>query len=232
MSRSKHLVLVPGLTCTRDIYGPQIIGLSGHTAVHVADHTGHDTIEGLAASILARAPPSFALCGLSMGGYIAFEMLRQAPRRIERVALLDTAAGPEVPGQRVRRLRLMEMAETGKYQELSDILWPLFVHPARYDDAALKATVFKMIADTGPTVFLRQQTALLNRPDSRAALAEISCPALVLVGAQDRMTPPAESRAIASAIPGAELIEIPDCGHLSTLERPDAVNRALIDWLG
>ena len=231
VSRSPHLVLVPGLTCTAELFSPQIAALRAHVGVSVADHSKHDSVAAIAAAILAAAPRRFALCGLSMGGYIAFEMLRQAPERIERVALLDTAAGPDSAAQRARRLRLIAMARGGKYKEVSIALWPLYIHPDRHEDTALKAVVLRMIAETGAETFIRQQSAIMSRADSRPSLARIKCPALVLVGAQDALTPPAEAEAIAAGIDGARLVSVPDCGHLSTLERPAAVNRALADWL-
>ena len=229
--RAVDILFVPGLVCTGDLFAPQAAALAGRAAVHVADHSSHDTMSAIASDILRKAPPTFALCGLSMGGYIAFEIMRQAQHRVVRLALLDTAAEAETETARARRLKLMGLAERGEFAALHGIFWPLFVHPHRRDDTALKARVFAMIDATGPAAFLRQQQAILTRPDSRATLAAIQCPTLVLVGAQDTLTPVAAARTIAEAIDGARLEIVPDCGHLSTLERPEAVNRALLDWL-
>jgi len=164
-ARSTHLVLVPGLVCTEDLFAEQIASLRGKVAVSVADHARHDTMSAIARAVFATAPNRFALCGLSMGGYIAFEMVRQAPDRIERLALLDTSALSDTPEQTERRLKLIAMAQTGEFKSVRDTLWPLFVHPARHDNVALKRAVFKMMDDTGPETFIRQQKAIMSRPD-------------------------------------------------------------------
>ena len=214
-ARSTHLVLLPGLVCTEDLFAEQIASLRGEVAISVADHTRDGTMSGIARAVLATAPNRFALCGLSMGGSIAFEMMRQAPDRIQRLALLDTSA------------QLIAMAQTGGFKSVRDNLWPLFVHPARHDDVALKRAVFKMMDDTGPETFIRQEKAIMSRPDSRPSLGAIHCPTLVLVGNEDALTPVSAARMIAEGIVGSKLDIVRDCGHLSTMERPDAVTEAL-----
>jgi pimeloyl-ACP methyl ester carboxylesterase len=149
-ARSTHLVLVPGLSCTEDLFAEQIASMRGEVIISVADHARHDTMSAIARAVLATAPDRFALCGLSVGGAIAFEMVRQAPDRIERLALLDTSALTDTPEQTERRLKLIAMAQTGEFKLVRDTLWPLFVHPARHDNVALKRAVFKMMDDTGP----------------------------------------------------------------------------------
>ena len=146
-------------------------------------------MSAIARAVLATAPNRFALCGLSMGGYIAFEMMRQEPGRIERLALLDTSALSDTPEQTERRLKLIAMAQTGEFKLVRDTLWPLFVHPSRHDNVALKRAVFKMMDDTGPETFIRQQRAIMSRPDSRPSLGAIHCPTLVLVGNEDARRP-------------------------------------------
>ncbi|HXW70930.1 MAG TPA: alpha/beta fold hydrolase [Methylocella sp.] len=230
-SRSAYLVFVPGLGCTADLFAEQIATLRGDVSISVADHTRHDTMSGIAGAILAAAPNRFALCGLSMGGYIAFEMMRQAPDRVERLALLDTTALSDTPQQTERRLKLIAMAQSGEFIAVCDTLWPLFVHPARHSDAALKRAVFKMIHDTGPDIFVRQQKAILSRLDSRSSLEAIHCPTLVLVGNEDILTPVSAARTIADGIVGSKLHIVQDCGHLSTMEQPDAVTETLRAWL-
>src|SRR6202045_5127980 len=127
---STHLVLLPGLVCSEELFAEQIASLRGEVAISVADHTRHDTMSGIARAVLATSPNRFALCGLSMGGSIAFEMVCQAPDRIERLALLDTSALSDTPAQTARRPQLIAMAQAGKYKSVCDTLWPLFVHPA------------------------------------------------------------------------------------------------------
>jgi pimeloyl-ACP methyl ester carboxylesterase len=230
-TRSTHLVLVPGLTCTENLFAEQIASLQGEVAISIADHTRHDTMSAIARAILATAPDRFALCGLSMGGYIAFEMIRQEPDRIERLALLDTSALSDTPEQTERRLKLIAMAQTGEFKSVRDTLWPLFVYPARHDDEVLKRVVFKMMDDTGPEIFIRQQRAIMSRPDSRSSLGAIHCPTLVVVGNEDALTPVSAARTIADGIVGAKLDIVQDCGHLSPMERPGAVTEALRTWI-
>jgi pimeloyl-ACP methyl ester carboxylesterase len=166
-----------------------------------------------------------------MGGYIALELLRQAPGRIARLALLDTSARADAPEQRLRRGELIELARAGRFDEVADLAYPGLVHPDRLADQALRATVRSMAQDTGAEAFIRQQTAIMNRPDSRADLAAIGCPTLVLVGDADQLTPPARAQEIAAGIRGAQLVEVPASGHLSTLEQPERVTAALVAWL-
>lgn len=224
-------VLVPGLTNSPRLYAEQIPALWRFGPVMVADHTRHDSMAAIAGSILAAAPPRFALAGLSMGGYISFEIMRQAPQRVAKLALLDTAARPGTPEQAERRLQLMAMAETGRYGEAVDSLFPTFVHRNRRGDAVLRNVVRAMADDTGPQAFIREQQAIMDRPDSRPGLAAIACSTVVVVGDGDELTPPELSQEIAGGIKGARLVVIPDSGHLSTLERPEAVTAALVEWL-
>lgn len=224
-------VLIPGLTCSARLYADQIPALWRFGPVTVADHTRDDSMTAIARRILAAAPPRFALAGLSMGGYIAFEIMRQAPQRVAKLALLDTGARAETPEQTERRKVVIALAKSGRYAEVADIAFPIYVHRNRHNDTALKQTVRVMAAETGVEAFLRQQQAIMGRPDSRRGLGAIQCPTLVLVGDGDEATPPELAREITGAIRGARLVEIADCGHLSTLEQPDQVTAALIDWM-
>ena len=231
MAEALPILLIPGLSCSARLYAAQIPTLWQFGPVTVADHRRFDTMADIAAAILRDAPPRFALAGLSMGGYIAFEILRQAPERVDRLALLDTAARADTPETGGRRDALIALARAGRFPETTEALWPALVHRDRHGDAALKAIVVAMAQDTGAEAFMRQQTALKARIDSRPALAGINCRALVLVGEGDTLTPPERAEEMAAAIPGARLVVVPDSGHLSTLEQPEAVNRALVDWM-
>jgi pimeloyl-ACP methyl ester carboxylesterase len=231
MTGGLPIVLVPGLNCSARLYAEQVPVLWGFGAVTIADHRRDDSVAAIAARILATAPPRFALVGLSMGGYIAFAMVRQAPERVAQLALLDTSARPDTAEQSERRRGLIALAEGGRFAELADLLFPVFVHRNRQGDEALRAIVRTMAEETGPQAFVRQQRAIMTRPDCRPQLASIRCPTLVLVGDSDELTPPALSEEIAAGIAGARLVRVPDCGHLSTLERPQAVNRALVEWI-
>jgi len=232
MVQSLPTVLVPGLICSARLYAEQIPALWRFGPVLVADHRRDDSMGTIADRILANAPPRFALAGLSMGGYIAFVIAQKAPERVARLALLDTSARPETPQQTERRLPQIALAESGRLSEVVEQLFPLFVHHDRHGDASLKRIVHAMAAETGPEAFVRQQKAIMSRPDARPLLASIACPTLVLVGVGDELTPPVLSEEIAAGIAGARLVKVPDSGHLSTLEQPDAVNAALAEWMG
>lgn len=225
------LLLVPGLLCSARLYAPQIAALWPFGPVTVADHRRDDKVAAIAARILADSPPRFALAGLSLGGYIAFAMLRQAPERIAKLALLDTSARPDTAEQSARRENFIAMAEEGKLTEVVDTLTRVYLHRNRHNDDALKRVVQDMAADTGVEAFVRQQKAIMSRMDSRPLLATIRCPTLVLVGDGDELTPPDLSKEICTGISGARLVVVPDCGHLSTIEKPNAVNAALAEWL-
>ncbi len=231
MTEPLPTLLVPGLLASARLYAPQLPALWQFGPVMVADHRRDDNIAAIARRILNHAPPRFSLVGLSMGGYIAFELLRQAPARIARVALLDTSARADAAEQTLRRAELIELARSGRFDEIADLAYPGLVHPDRLADQGLRATVRSMAQDTGAEAFIRQQTAIINRCDSRADLAAIGCPTLVLVGDADQLTPPERAREIAAGIRGARLIEVPASGHASTLEQPERVTAALVAWL-
>jgi pimeloyl-ACP methyl ester carboxylesterase len=231
MVEALHTVLVPGLLCTPRLYAEQLPALWRLGSVTVADHTRDADMASIARRILASAPPRFALVALSMGGYISFEILRQAPERVLRLVLLDTTARSDTPEQSRVRQGLMDLAREGRFAEVPERLFPRFVHRQRHSDLALYSLVRLMAEETGPEAFLRQEAALLSRPDSRASLAGISCPTTVIVGDGDELTPPELAREIASGIAGARLIEIPGSGHLCTLERPAEVTTALVQAL-
>ncbi len=231
MAESIPLVLVPGLLCSARLYAQQVAALWLFGPVTVGDHRRDHDIGAVAARILSDAPPRFALAGLSLGGYIAFAMLGLAPDRIARLALLNTSARSDTPEQTAARHVLINMAESGRLDEVTDMLTKFYLHRNRHSDEALKGVVRAMAADTGPQAFVWQERAIISRPDSRSLLARIACPTMVLVGDGDELTPPELAEEIAAGISGSRLVIVPDCGHLSTLERPDAVNAALAEWL-
>ena len=224
-------MLVPGLLCSTRLYAAQIPELWRFGPVTIADHTRDDSLAAIAARILAAAPPRFALVGLSMGGYIAFEVMRQAASRVTRLALLDTSARPETQEQTKVRLAEIGMAVGGRFGEVAEQRQKVLVHPTRTGEPALLEVARAMAEDTGAEAFVRQEHAIMGRPDSRPGLGGIACPTLVVVGDADQSTPPEHAVEIASGIPGARLVTITECGHLSPLERPEAVTRALVDFL-
>jgi pimeloyl-ACP methyl ester carboxylesterase len=231
MAEKTNLVLVPGLLCSPALWTPQVAALRDIADITIADHTRHDTMQGIADAILAKAPERFALAGLSMGGYIAQQIVLQAPERVTRLALLDTGARADTPERIERRMQLNELARREGAGRVQEEIMPLLICKERLADKAYTDLIVQMAVDTGTEAFLRQHAALMARRDNRPLLPTITCPTMVLVGRQDILTPPELSEEIAAAIPDARLELIEDSGHLSTLEQPDAVNRALRRWL-
>ncbi len=228
----ENLVLLPGLLNDAALWSVQIDGLSDLVdRIDVPDLTRYDTLAGLADAVLAEAPERFALAGLSMGGYVALEVLRRAPERVERLALLDTSARADSDEQRRRRTGLIQLADMGRFKGVTPRLLPMLVHPDRLDDPTVTGPIFEMAARVGRDGFIRQQKAILSRRDSRDLLSAVDCPALVVCGRQDQLTPLHLSEEIASGIRGAHLEVVEDCGHLPALERPDTTTGLMRQWL-
>ncbi|WP_332687151.1 alpha/beta fold hydrolase [Bosea sp. (in: a-proteobacteria)] len=233
MAVPEALVLIPGLNCTAALYAPQWPALAPGRPILVAENARDESIGAIAERLLAAAPERFALCGLSMGGYVAFEVMRRAPERVTRLALLDTSAGPATPVTNQPREQMIALAEKGAFDNVTTLLWQKLVAPARLADEGLRLEVRQMAEEIGAAGFVRQQRAIMGRVDSRPGLPVITIPSLVVVGAEDEITPPGEARAITAGIgASARYLEIPGCGHLSTLEAPAIVTEALLDWLG
>jgi len=231
MSDKPTLVLAPGLLCDAALWRHQIDNLGDLAEIVVADFTTQDTMAAMARAILDRAPGRFSLAALSMGGNVAFEVMRQAAERVERLALLDTSARGNTAEQTAERRKLVALAEHGRFKGVTRRILPVFIHRDRLDDAPLVEAVTAMAGRVGRQAFATQQSALIGRRDSRPDLAGIAVPTLVVCGRQDSLTPLELSMEIAEGIPGARLVVIEDCGHLSTMERPQTVTALLRDWL-
>jgi pimeloyl-ACP methyl ester carboxylesterase len=231
MSASLPTVFIPGLLCSARLYEDQIAATWRFGPVTVADHTRESDIVATARSILATAPARFALIGLSMGGYVSMEIMRQAPQRVAKLALLDTNPHPDTPEQTAARRELVALARSGRFAEVIDRQFPTFVAPRHHNDPELLRLVRVMADETGADGFERQENTIISRPDSVPSLSTIRCPTLVLVGDEDALTPPERAREIAAGIRGSRLVIVPRCGHLSTLERPAEVSRALTELL-
>ena len=231
MSAALPILLIPGLASSARVYTPLIPQLWQIAPVMVANHVRDDSMAAIARRILSEAPSRFALAGHSMGGYIAFEIMRQAPERVERLALIDTQARPDTPEATANRRLQMAAAQSGHYDKAMEAFYPMLVHPMRRDDADLKRQMREMFADVTPEDFIRQQTAIIGRADSRPTLAAIRCRTLVLTGDQDLLLPHHLSEEMAQGISGAKLVTIPNCGHMPQFERLEATIAALRAWL-
>lgn len=223
------LILLPGMPCDRELWRGQIEGLADVAAALVGDLSLDNSVQAMARRVLAMAPGRFALAGLSMGGYVAFEIMRQAPERVDRLALFDTAASPDTPEKIEGRRRAMATASEGGYSQVISDMLPKMVHA---DAVESVGPTFKAMAHrVGADAYIRQQEAIIGRPDSRPLLPAISVPTLVAVGDSDALTPPEVAREMADTIEGARLHIFERCGHLSTMERPQEATHLMREWL-
>jgi len=224
-------VLIPGLNCSAQIYREQIPHVWRCGPVLVADHRSGGSVREIAANILADCPPRFALVGFSLGGYIAFEILRQAAHRVGKLALIDTSARPDTAEQTALRRERMRMALDGRFAESVRLQFPRSTHRSRHDDDALRTAYLGMAEECGADVFVRHSQAIIFRPDSRPVLAEIRCPTMVIVGDSDALTPSELAQEMVAGIAGATLRTIAEAGHLTPMERPAAVTQSLLELL-
>ena len=233
---SPHLILVPGIICDAAVWEHQARHLRDLAIVTIPDHGSLDSLPAMAEAILKRAPERFALAGHSMGGRVAFEVFRQAPERVSRLALLDTAVAPRRSGREgeeeaVQRYRLLERARKEGMLAMGAEWLQRMVHPGRLSDTDLINAILEMIARKTPDIFAAQIKALLERPDATALLPQIQFPTLVLCGREDAWSALAGHEKMASLIPNGRLVVIEHCGHMSTMERPMEVSAAMRDWL-
>lgn len=226
-----HLILLPGLLCDYRLWAHQIEHLAGVADITVPDMTGSDRLSGLARTVLNQSPGTFLLAGLSMGGYVAQEIMRQAPDRVTKLALLDTSPLADTAEVTERRQGMIRLAETGNFSKIMPMMLPQLLHTDSLANEMLTGTVKAMASTIGPEAFIRQQKVIMQRPDSRESLKSITCPTLVLCGEADALTPPAVHEEMQGLIPGSTLIMVEGAGHLSPLEAPVRVTEALKDWI-
>ena len=226
------IVLVPGLLCSADVFAAQIGALWRYGSVSAVNTLDQTTIVEMASSVLESAPSQFALCGISMGGYVALEIMRQSPERVVKLALLDTSARPDVPEQTAARLTLLARArDSADFVSFAVEALDQIMIPEHRGVESIRVINRRMATAVGLDGFARQTDAVIARVDSRFLLPAISVPTLILVGDGDLLTPPDQSREMAAAIPDSTLVVVPECGHASTLEQPEVVNEALLDWI-
>ncbi len=226
------IVFLPGLLCDASVFAAQVAALQPHADVVVADFCQQDSLVDMARAALALREGPIVAIGHSMGARVALEMVRLAPERVVRLALLDTGVHPRREGEEANRQILVDLADAQGMEALAERWLPPMVHEARSRDAALMDPLKAMVMRATPDQHRRQIRALLDRPDTRPLLPHISCPTLVMVGRQDRWSPLAQHEEIAAALPDATLVVIEDSGHMAPVEQPEQVTRALLAWLG
>lgn len=231
MTQKVPLLLIPGLLCDAALWRAPMAGLADIADCHVPNTTQHDRIDAIARAILSDAPPQFALAGLSMGGYVALEIMRQAPARVLKLCLVDTSARADTPEQAERRRLLLTISKQGQFKGVTPRLLPLLVHSDRLKDVELVDIITAMAERVGREAFHNQQTAILHRIDSRPSLSGIAVPTQVIAGLQDMLTPPDIARELAGLIPSARLDLLEHCGHLAPLEKPVETTALMRRWL-
>jgi len=223
--------MIPGTLCDYNLFKYQTEGLKDLVNCHVASNTSASNLKQVAKNILEKYPGSFSVIGLSYGGIIAFELLRQAPERINKLILLNTNYKEPSEQTRINQQRFIGMAYLGEFKEItSDILIDAMLHPNNAKKQELRDTVLNMALNVGVDGFFNQVKAQLGRPDSTKDLQNIKCPTLIITGREDNICPLKLHQEMAEAIPNSTLKVIEECGHLSTLEQPNLVNNAIIDW--
>lgn len=224
------LLLLPGLLNDAELWHAQIADLSDIADCIVGDQTRGETMQAVVEDVLAQAPARFALAGFSLGGFVAQAILRTAPERVLRLALIDTSIHADSPERaKQRQTQRASVRLPGKFHGFGDTLMRSYIDASRLDDYALVQRVREMTARLGAEVFLRQSA--LDRVDGHDVLAGYRDPLLIVCGANDRITPLAISEEMHALVPHSNLVVLPDCGHLAPMEKPDEVSAAMRDWL-
>ncbi len=233
--RPPHVLLLPGLVCDDAIWEHQASYFSKITTVGIPDYGLSDSLEEMAEVALRDAPERFAIAGHSMGGRVAFEILRRVPERVVGVALLDTAYRPRTTGEagegeRASRFELLDVARSQGMRAMARQWIPRIVHPARLSDEGFINSMVEMIGRKTADIFAAQINALLNRSDAAPVLSVLRIPTVILCGREDLWSPLAGHREMAALVPQSKLVIIENCGHMAPMERPEEVTTALDDW--
>lgn len=225
------LILLPGMPLDAAMWEHQRHHLAAVADIIVPDLTGADTIAALAGGVLAAAPGRFALAGLSMGGYVAMEIMRRAPDRVTRLALMDTNPFPDTAEQTANRRAAVELARQGKFRQVVAANMPRMIHPLHMGNQTLVESIHAQAERVGVEGYARQQAAIITRADSRPGLPAIACPTLVLCGEADALSSVEVHADMAAAIPGARFVPVAEAGHMAPMEQPQAVTALMYDWL-
>ena len=225
------LVFLPGLAADEAMWRSQAAALAKWRPVVTDVHMRHASIPEMAAALLGEHPGDLVLAGASMGGMVAMEAARQAPARIAGLALLGTNAHAETPVMRRLREDAIVLFEQGRVAEVIEPNVELAFHPDQAGNPALVAAYLEFVLRAGAGQLIRQNRAVIARPDARVHLPRLKCPLLVMCGDSDRLAPPEKSREIAALVPHAQLVMVPQCGHMLTMEKPEIVNATLAAWL-
>jgi pimeloyl-ACP methyl ester carboxylesterase len=228
------VLLLPGLMNDGRVWQPVLDAFGKNRECVVVPTHSAVGVEAIAASTIAKMPSGpFAVAGFSLGGFVAFEVCRRAIDRVSGVALLSTNARAETSEGRARRQQMIDSVRgaAGSFRAAAESFLPLLMHPSRTGDSAVIALLGDMARDVGSDGFVQQQQTAMDRPDSLETLKMLHVPAMVICGENDQIAPASFSREISSHIQGAELVVIPECGHMVTLEKPEAVIESMSRWL-
>ena len=227
-----QLVFLPGLAADAVMWEHQLAVAPKQFSPVVSDvHARHASLHDMAACLLLEHAEDLILCGASMGGMLAMEIVRQAPQRVRALALLGTSARPETDAMRALRESAISLFAQGRALEVLEANLQFAFHPSRSKDLSLRQRYLDFVLRAGAQQLIRQNRALMARADARLHLGTVACPTLVMCGDSDQLTPPECSLEIAQLIKGAEFTLVPDCGHMLTMERPAEVNSVLLKWL-
>ncbi len=229
---AKNIVFIPSQLLTADLWAPQIASFRGKADCMVANNAAADTIAGIADGVLAAAPRSFSLCVHGMGGFVAFEIMRRQPERVEKLILISTLASADTPAQTARRMGYLKLVEAGEFAKVVEERIPMMIPTERRSEQALVSLVRKMASDTGPDSFLRQQKAIMARIDSRPSLENIKVPTLLIYGRHDGISSLDHQQEMLTGIKNARLEIVEDSGHLVPIERPEKASALIGTWVG
>lgn len=225
------LLLLPGILNDYRLWQHQIPALETEWELRFPKTHHRENISEIAEEILETAPEKFAMAGLSMGGYVALEMMRLAGNRVTHLALIASSARQDTPERKHQRNAMINLSKKGKFLGISPRLLPSIIAREHLDNPAVYGPILAMAETIGRKGFIRQETAAMSRRDQCDTLQAITCPTLVIVGNSDRLTPPHLSEEMHQGVAGSTFHMLEACGHLPPLEQPETVTRLMQQWL-